>query len=309
MKKAASTLLKTTLTTIVTLVAGAQSYAATPEPLLRFKFDTEGPAQISSGSAGALPLFVYDKDSQLQNYVTPVPGGKPGAAHALNLTETNVGGSGGGLLNYLSPTESYLTTDLGSFTVTASIFDLKSRGKMRLFTLLGATLGVEISLNGIDSNGNSVTGQGAVASYLSLSLHHPGNDPATADSGRSLTIQDTDDAWQFIAVSYDATTGKVDFYTGVQGTSLNHSTSSLTLDGGAYPVPTGSTIITVGNSYPGEDFRLSAYLSEFQFYGSALSRDDIATLYSIPIPEHTSNLSAFIGFGVIAALKAYSRKP
>lgn len=244
--------------------------SAQPEPVLRYEFEIPGSVQSSTGS-GTLDLTTYTGTRQAPvagNYVvTPPVQRAGGGSHALDFSATSTGFTA--QTTNLSSTTA-LTSGLGSFTIAAWVLDFEPINDARFFFLTGGSshaIDFKVALSGDRARlGLSVAGS------------------ARANSAVDVSFAQNPDKWQFVAVSYDAATGQVSFYTGEEGGTLLSSSTTILNGGTPYVLPTNSTSLYLGNSV-GWDRRMSGYLDDLQFYGSVLSESDIQNLYSIPEPS------------------------
>lgn len=272
-------------------------------PLLRYEFSQTGAVQQSSGSQ-QLDLTILNYNNQPADYITaaPVPRAGMSTGNALNLTAANVDGG-------LSPTNvtkgaaqaslgtpggsnSFLQDGLGSFTITAWVLNSASTNSdavlRRLFSLRDAANQpiIELSLN---------TPKDASTYSLSLSLTGA---IRQNDLTSTLSVPANNDTWFFVSVSYDSTTGQVKFYVGEEGGLLKSTTASNVVSGNINTLLTNGSTLSIGNVAQQHQRRYDGYLSDFSFYGSALSAQEIGELHAIPEPT----VSLLIGTGLLLAM-------
>jgi len=267
-------------------------------PVLRFEFSESGSSQESSGTA-PLSLITYQSVSASNNYVTSVSPGAPsvGTGMALNFTSQNLEGAKASAMGTLSSDPAYaaLTSDLGSFTVTAWVSDLNAKtDRRRLFFLSGGTTRAIDIFFSAGTNGN----------VMSLAVAGSGTESPEriVTSAPSVFVPNGNNEWYFVAVTYDATSGATSFYVGAQDNLLKtSSTTLLNSSGQVYTMPKNSTTMNVGNSSVGAAGFFDGYLSDVRFYGEVLDAQSIDALHAVPEPSTAAILG--LGLGVAAVCK------
>ncbi len=285
--------------------------SAISAPLLRYEFDQTGATQSSTGSA-ALDLTVTDWSAGSADYITavPVPRGG-GVGYALNFTSQNIdtglpaGNQTKGVAKAaLNDTNAgFLRSGLNSFTISAWVLNVQMDGSdpnnnaRRLFSLRN-TSGqqvVDFILKGGTDNTN----------VLQLGL--TGSQGQRTMTSGSMTLPMNSNEWYFVSISYDATTGDVNFYLGEEGGTLGTVAASNIINGEINTLLTNATILGVGNVDYNHQRRLDGYLSDVRFYDSALTAEQIGQIHAIPEPGTT----ALLGFGILTGgllLRKRSRK-
>jgi hypothetical protein len=193
------------------------------------------------------------------------------------------------------PAYAALTTDLGSFTVTAWVSSLSAKAdRRRLFFLSGgSTRAIDIFFSA-GTNGNVIS--------LAVAGSATENPERIVTSAPSVFVPNGSTDWYFVAISYDAATGATNFYAGAQDDVLATSSRMLlNAQGGVYTMPTNSTSLNVGNSSVGAAGSFDGILSDVRFYGEVLDAQSIEALHAVPEP--TTAMILGLGLGVVAACK------
>ncbi len=270
--------------TLMVVVMAATLLPAEASALLRYPLDTPGAQQLSSGSA-SLTLTTTDgaiTPSPLDRIaVAPTARAGQSTTRALDL-RYGVGDEGRGVLTgSVVSTFAPLTSELSDFTISAWVLDLTPRVESRLFRLLGASgAAIDFRLNG-DRLRLSVSGSGV------------------ADAPLALAVPQSQTQWHFVAVSYQAATGQVTFYSGAEGGTLG-TFSAVLLDGGGdpYVLYKNSHTLNIGNAGNRDQRRVDAMISDFQFFNTALTSQEVAALHASVIPE--PGVALLLGAGVLA---------
>lgn len=267
-------------------------------PLLRYEFDEAGSTQSSTGSS-SLALTVLNYDNIATNYITNTPVQRAGAknGNALNLTSSNVDSgvpsdktARGGAQAFLSNSNAaFLRGDLGSFTISAWVLNAQPRDAVsvdrRIFSLRNAA-GDQI----VDFRLYNPTGTKNIL-YLGLT----GSEGSKTLTAPSVTVPGNNQEWFFISITYDASTGLVNFYAGGEGGTLSTASASNVGVAGVNTLLTNATLLGVGNVGYQHARRLDGYLSDVRFYDEALSAEEIGNLYAIPEP----GTAMILGAGVL----------
>lgn len=280
----------------VTVVAAASLFcsviSSTAAPLLRYEFSQTGAVQESTGSA-SLSLTTHSTATVTPDYIktTSTHGPSVGTSDVLDFTSATTGLNKPAVIGTVGNEQSFLTTDLGSFTITAWVSNLNAKtDRRRIFFLSGGTTrAIDLFLTS-GTNGNIIS--------LGVAGSATENPERLASSLQSVYIPNNSDEWYFLAVSYDATTGAVSFYSGAQGELLNmSSTTLLQKNGGVYTMPTNSTSLSIGNSSIGASGNFDGYLSDVRFYGEVLNQQNIENLHAIP--EASTTVAFILGLGLL----------
>ena len=281
----------------ILLTSLSVSYAA---PILQYEFNQSGSTQTSTGSS-ALALSVVNYSNVATNYVGNAPVGRGGAVTtaALNFTESNVDtglaagdfAKGVAQVGINSTNAAYLREGLGSFTISAWVLNSYAHGNIsadrRVFSLRNAAGQAIIDLR-------LVNPVGAATNAMALSLF--GTEGSVALTSATNAIPTNNNEWYFLAVSYDASTGAVSFYSGVEGGALVSVTLSNTVGGEINNLLQNANILNIGNFGYNHQRRFDGYLSDLQFHGTALSAQEIGELHAIPEPGSV----ALLGVSLIA---------
>lgn len=246
-----------------------------------------------------MALTTYRVASAPEDYITTVSPASPTASNgnALNFTAANLGGNKASAMGTIiaDPAYAALTTDLGSFTVTAWVSSLSAKAdRRRLFFLSGgSTRAIDIFFSA-GTNGNVIS--------LAVAGSATENPERIVTSAPSVFVPNGSTDWYFVAISYDAATGATNFYAGAQDDVLATSSRMLlNAQGGVYTMPTNSTSLNVGNSSVGAAGSFDGILSDVRFYGEVLDAQSIEALHAVPEP--TTAMILGLGLGVVAACK------
>ncbi len=263
------------------------SFAAAP--LLRYEFTQSGPSQASTGSA-ALNLTTTYRDGNPYNYVTAAPVLRSGATgpQALNFTAGNVNVSpdeGYGTANVtLNDTNApFLRGDLESFTISLWMLGLRSdRSNVnpRLFGLRNA------------ANTDILSLQFAPGTPNKLTLVLNGSEGQVVLKPTTVEVPVSDSQWYFLSVTYEATTGQVTFYGGLDGGTLLSESASNTVAGEVNTLLDNATLLAIAGLRSVDQRRASGYFSDVRFYDEALSAQEIQGIYSVPEPKGITLLGA-----------------
>lgn len=272
-------------------------------PLLRYEFNTPGSTQASTGSK-SLSLTTGNYVNTATDYITAAPVQRKGTSSnfALNLKGSNVDGGlttantskGAAQVTLDDSNAAFLRSELGSFTISGWVLQAAStsntdQGLRRLFALRNAAGNpiIDFSLS---------TKSGEVNSSLYLTLYGVQGQKDFNPTSVNIPVNSSD--WYFISITYDAITGKIDFYSGEEGgTGLSHGTGSNASSGVVNTLLKDANALGIGNVAYLHQRRVDAYLSDFRFYDQALSSQEIDVIYGIPEP----GVSLLMGAGALVA--------
>lgn len=274
--------MKSTLFSIAVIAAASlfcSGLSSQASPLLRYEFSQTGAVQESTGSA-SLSLTTHSTLTETPDYIRTLPTGGPsvGTSNVLDFTSGATAPYKPAMTATISAGEehSFLTSGLGSFTITAWVSNLNAKvDRRRIFFLTGgSTRAIDLFLAS-GTNGNVIS--------LAVAGSATESPERIATSQQSVYVPNQSAEWYFIAVSYDATTGTVSFYSGAHDDLLNLSTATLlNKSGEVYTMPTNSTSLSIGNSAIGASGNFDGYLSDVRFYGEALNQQSIENIHAIP---------------------------
>ncbi len=249
-------------------------------PLLHFDFDTPGSSQTSTGSL-ALTLATQEGSTPV-NKTTASPAGPDGSS-VLNFS----GAPQNTTLGTNISSQTAFTTGLGSFTITAWVLNNTTAANERIFYLRGGTK-VAIDFNMTGTPGNpaqlilAVNGATAVGSLM-------------GGVGSPISIPNVNPVWQMVAVTYDAATGSVVFYSGELEGALKSYAPNAKLTEAAV---TNSTFLSIGNINGGGRI-LDSYLDEVSFYNYVLTPLEMQQVFEA-VPEPGSMAAVLLGGLVLA---------
>lgn len=277
-------------------------------PLLRYEFDQAGTLQSSTGSK-QLDLVVASgpyNSPVPKDYITEAPVQRAGVGSnlVLNFKGSNVDaglpdtqtplGSAEAALD--SENAAFLREGLGSFTISGWLLQVASENHTeinlrRILSLRNPSGGVvDLTLNAPN---------GAASGTLSLDLSGSLGKMTFNPSAVSIPLNSS--SWYFFSITYDASTGELNFYAGEEGGALSHSvtynTNTRAAGGVVNELLTNSTLLAIGNAGYYHQRRLDAYFSDFRIYGEALTAQQVDGIYSIPEP----GVSMLLGAGLLLA--------
>jgi hypothetical protein len=251
------------------------NWAGAQTPLLEFNFDSSGTTQNSTGTDG-LSLTTVATDFNPANYVTDSPVGASGKAGDKVLHFSGISTVGGAQAGTAAgdttvSSDYALTRDLASFTITAWISNVNANNNIQsLFALNSGTIPI------ID-----FAVYGEANSPIRVQLAMNGTVGVVSDfggSGPPIDISPHSATWEFVAATFDATTGKVIFYHGTNGGS---DLIAYAPDGTQPKPTTNATSLYVGSQYYmlGPKGALDGDLDKVSFYNSALSAEQLAAIF------------------------------
>jgi hypothetical protein len=254
---------------------------------LYYDFNTTGSSQVSAGS-DHLALTTVNSGFAPTNYVNSTPAGPSGNAGDTALDLAGVSTAGGAQAGTLGTAVSGDTnlTGLSSFTISGWVSNLTANGNLQtLFALNNVNVPV-VQLSFYGTAGGASRLQFATNNSLGVVSNFGG-------TGTALTIPSASSTWDFVAVTYNGTTGGVTFYEGAAGdTSLGSYTPT-----GTQATPTSSSITSlyIGNQYYnlGSSGSVNGNLDDVGLYNTALTSGQLATVFSSEGPQAAPEPSTF----------------
>lgn len=283
-------------------------FSSAATPLLRYEFNQTGSLQSSTGSR-ELDIVISSgpyNSPVPKDYITeaPVPRSGAGSNLALNFKGSNVDAGlpdaqtplGSAQAALTSENAAFLRDGLGSFTISGWLLDVGAENhtdiNLRRILSLRDSAGsvIDLTLNAPNGASNGTLSLDLTGSLGKLTLN-----PA------AITIPLNSSSWTFFSITYNATTGELNFYGGEEGGSLAHAvvynTNTRAAGGVVNELLKDSNLLSIGNAGYYHQRRLDAYLSDFRFYGEALTPQQVDAIHSIPEPS----VSLLIGGGVLLA--------
>jgi hypothetical protein len=283
----------------VALLSGAAlGTSISSAQILQYDFDSSGAVQASSGS-NTQSITTTNTAGASTDYITADSTGISGLSgdRAINLLEPlRVMGGNGPRGNGADIAD---LDGLQSFTISgwAKNGEAGGNGTARVFSAFDGTDGFELRFLGAGFNRMSLSVNGATE-VVSPSAQYSG-------------IVSSD--WTFFAVTYESSTGEVNFFSGSESGSLVQNTVSFGVNPGAVGNIASSYILgnVGGGTFGGRTF--AATLDDFRVYGSqtdgtgALDASSLTSIRNSAIPEPGS-FSAIVGAAVLL-LGILQRRP